>query len=693
MQMKKMNIDSLANEIRSAKFPVFICGAGISYGAAPLAQDLEDGLLSGIASYAENKNSDTFHTALNEIKSDYLTLELLVSAISFRVPELLHPIKELYRKLFRLQNINQSNHSIANCLASKQIGSILTANFDDGLYRCLDAKGASYRLITDANVKDSTKATDGDICAFHGTVYSSNNQKDTDLISEPTSITAQELAHPFIPYMNEYVLSVLDKADKIFLIGHRGEDFYDLNLTINTYVRENKEDVISKFYCIPHEGKMSNVSDFVSETFYADNIIELDQNKNWLATLCDLISGQNTEPTSMEPIEEQEIEETLLSLINDTIQKDIELIQRTKLQCKLLLEDIANGVLAVWSVAEHYRLESLAYSQQEIKAFGRPPIDKTFFDIPLAKIIYFQKRYWDFNKNLRNAKHDEAMNKVNVTAIELYNEMSAFSVKCKHVTRQLNRAIDKSCCLLMSSIVLDYMGLIAVRAEKNNWVTNSKLGTFSSDPISDLRYQNSWESAEQSEAFLQEDESLVNMPEKEKSKYLIGLGEIVPWKIWSIAPKENFARSNQRSIEEKIELLSDAIDFRMSEIQNGNTIASFSASGHSAQCVQRISELLRAVAGIEEDGQPDYSVSEGIESLNEIIEKQFNNATACLDVAAKSSSKKNPRFMSAFDALILAHMYHGKMNDAQSVLNDAERYANNDPGYASRLEQLRSRFS
>lgn len=62
-------------------------------------------------------------------------------------------------------------------------------------------------------------------------------------------------------------------------------------------------------------------------------------------------------------------------------------------QCAALLDDIKAGVFAACSLVEHYRLESIGYSQEEIAASGRASNDSQYHTIPLAKLIRLQKDY------------------------------------------------------------------------------------------------------------------------------------------------------------------------------------------------------------------------------------------------------------------------------------------------------------
>ena len=55
--MHKMILEDLVSKIETAEHPVFVCGAGISCDAAPLAQNLEDGLLAAIVALVRLKKS------------------------------------------------------------------------------------------------------------------------------------------------------------------------------------------------------------------------------------------------------------------------------------------------------------------------------------------------------------------------------------------------------------------------------------------------------------------------------------------------------------------------------------------------------------------------------------------------------------------------------------------------------------
>ncbi len=705
-EMRKCSETEFVELIRSSRFPVFVCGAGISYGVAPLAQDMEDGLIASIINIQRDIEREwpasNYLYAFQEARKQYFTLEMLASAISYRAPLLKEPLSQTYIELFRLGIINRANNSISNAFARGFPAIILTANFDDGLYKSLKIKNAQFRILTDANISGKSP-NKFDICAYHGTVHDTAASSEEKL-SGPSTMTARELAHPFLPAMANYIETVFKSADRIFFVGHRGEDFYDMNLLIKKYIGANDgtfefHNRQRKFYCVPHCGNREAVSDFYFETFDENNILDLGENPNWVADACDVLSGVKTEEEKRKNFSSQDVENVFMSKFNEVMRKRKRAYKLARLQAHALLNDINSMVFAVWSVTEHYRLESLALSQKEISAFGRPPKSLSFFGIQASNLLEYQSRYQTFRDAvsfIQDASTEAA--DIFAAGAQVYDELDTFSVSCAQSVYKAKRPIERASILLMQAIALDYMGLIGMRFEGKKALFQQMRPDYERFARSSDLFKRSWTKADEAGVQILGDEVLLTTPKSAQVEYRYGLEEIVSWRTWRMAPRENFARSLDLSVHERIRWLLDCIDDRMNfikrELQGPTSTANYSVAGYAALCSLRAAELMRVLGFGEpkERGKPDFLISASAVDLSSITKVAVQAARICINVGSANSSQKNFRFMSAFDALILAALLDGDELKAKEVFGEAKKYAGDNRECLVRLDQIASRF-
>lgn len=691
--------------VRDAKFPVFVCGAGISYGAAPLAQQVEDGLLSAVAALAFrsadlNSIYDVFR-GFSEVRNEYFTLEMLASAISYRIPSISQSILDSYREIFSLPEINRANKAISNAFTLGFPKIVLTSNFDDGLFRSLSDSGGNYRVITDANA-NGKEPTPGDICAYHGTIY--NNIATKDGISNPSTMTARELAHPFLPSMADYIERVFEAADRVIFIGHRGEDFYDMNLLVKKYIGDSDSKLYAqrkgKFFCIPHCGKSESVSTFYFDVFDANNILDIGRNQNWVADICDQLSGGKTETTRSRHVDAKGVEFIFRRNIEKYIGNNKRRARIASRQASSLIDDIIGSVFAVWSITEHYRLESLALTQREISYFGRPPRELMFHGIAVGDFLDCQRLYQDFRSKIDPVKNiDKSYIDVAKEGVELFTRLESLSKQCMITSHAIKRGIERAFCILLQAIALDYMGLIAMRFESKREYMVQAIDNYDDFCISSSLFKNSWECADKAGSALEEDESLVLLSKKERRLYLNALEEVVSWRTWRMAPRENFARSPDLTLVERIEVLKECIDERMSfinrELNGPKDEINYSIVGFSALCALRCAELMRVLAFERpvERGIPDFSKSKHIPNRRRLIDKIEEYSRICINVGKQFSSQKNIRFMSAYDALILCSLYSKRESRILTgIFFEAKEYAGTDKAFLERIDQISTRI-
>lgn len=744
-QPQHLTIRSLAARISTAKNLVLVCGAGLSHGTAPLAQSIEDGMLAAICRLgSEAKYFDQVAAvqASREIKDAYLTLELLVSGIRHRVPALKTPLSNLYQELFHLERPNRSHVSLGKALGKllsdepERSVTILTSNFDNGITLGLDVS-IHRRFITEANVaKCMTPASTEpkqpviDICAYHGTV----DQDSEGTRSLPTTVAARDLAHPFTPHMSEFISNVLEKADLVLFIGHRGEDYYDFNIVVHQLLQKaknvlDKERVKSRFLCIPHMGRLDSVSDFYERALGPSGLVVLDDGSGqWVAELFDAVSGSDTSRHTIAA-------KTAASDTHHTAERMYDLVHKEGLssdartlvagQCAALIKDIAAGVLAAWSVIEHYRLESIGYEQDVISVFARPSEDRKFYDIPLTELVRLQKDYQAFRAKVASKPAKEQF-VILADGIMLTGRLEKVGFEAMKASEQASPGVHRSIVTILASIAFDYAGLVAMRLMKlkvpdnsisacypdlndvlkNVQTTSALAGLNSPDPNSGRRsfemragllFDLSIKLALKAGDELEREAGCFHGPGDELKAYQADLGEIVPWRDWEMAPAENRLRLEIESDEARLIGFLRRINLRMDRIaeeMDDDSHRSFSATGHAAQCAQRLAEAMRLITGADESGVPDNAINAAKKpNAQPILSAMSDWAIRCMNVVKATSSLKNYRVLSAYDALVLLALTKGQGGDANRHIAEAREYAQGEDNqnFTGRLAQVQSR--
>lgn len=799
-----MTIESCADLIGKKTKIVIVCGAGLSAGVAPLARAIEDGLWAAVTRLAHGDEAADLHGAVatgSEIRESYCTLELFVSGLRNRVPSLREPLVRLYEQLFRLQTPSRTHLALAKALAAKpklaagapktQAGepvrcvAVLTSNFDDGLTQALHAIPHDYRLVTDANVAginakddegrsaepDGTKSAVWmhpgiDVCAYHGTVDARRPMTE-DVPPEggrghtpPTSMAARDLAHPFAPQMSAYVNRVLkaaatDPNGLILFVGHRGEDFYDLNLEIDSIVGkpntiEERRRACKNVMCIPHRGRFYDVSDFYEKTFTKEGFVVLTgAGDEWLADLCDEVSGSPT--TASGPpvaVGAGGVESRFLDLAGKVYDRDDDRRGVMAKQCRAFLSDIQSGVFAAWSVTEHYRLESLGYPDEQIAAFGRPAASRRFHGVPLAELITLQKTYKEVRTRIDRAIERHDGNAALGGCLDLMVRFEEFAKTALDAIRTIKSAdppardgtehLQVAMAALLAAIGYDYAGLIAMRCASVKhtlpdlservpkpwqpaYAANAKpplkvlkrLGAsgFTAGQTrraSDLFVASvmlaNWAAAEIKAAA----RAVGLVDPKDLAEYEDRLAQIVAWEDWSLAPQENRLRlpipehagpaRKARIRRKRIATFRATIGRRIKRIEVAVATTgekSFSAAADAAQCVQRLSESMRLVSDVKERGRPGPISDDGRKDFEDFVEEAERHARYCLAIDEANSSVRNYRFMAAYDALVLCALFRGEADAAGEWVSEAGSYAGPHLGgradWSKRLSQVRSR--
>lgn len=758
----RMSLEELANEIKGTNNLVVVCGAGLSCGVAPLAQEVRHGLLLAVESLADGITQSDHACLVEEIENlnpPYLTLELFVSGLRHRVPALEAPLRQLYDELFRLPELNHANQALGRALQFFQSHDkqavVLNANFDDGLTRSLTEAGISeYRLITQDNVheivaanndqangSDSRKASKVvDICAYHGTIQ--KLAPDGSRPSPPTSMTARSLAHPFSPDIARYIQYVISRADLVLFLGHRGEDFYDLNVELRRIVQRGVA-AKAKFRCVPHMGNVKEVNESYAQLYGKSGVILLKNvtSGDWIGELLDLVSGHQTSPQKIhfKPQEREEIFLRMLALVSE--HSGVESHERSviKLQCRALLDDIKAGTLAAWSVIEHYRLESLGYTQNEIAAFGRAPPQRKYFGLSILELITLQKDYQAFRNAFAKLSPENLTfdNGTVKNGLELAHRMESFAMDARKAIPKISNSAQKAIAFLLAAIPYDYCGLVGMRLMKvfqvrpsyqdspgQNASLDELLGALdkttmeelASKALADETFKNDgngigWRTevlfrtsaklAQEAGKELAVEATRLSTNDQEAKIYADNLSQIVGWRDWELAPTENRLRLSFLDASERLNGYRKMIDIRMERMteERGEATAgerSFSAAADAAQCAVRVCEVARLLANVSDVGVPqkDSKVKE-LEVSKWFLGKIPEMARECMRVAAESSSIPNWLIMQAYDALLLESLLTGRGNE-RAIIQEAEDYGKHEEAnfqYKTRLEQMKTRIA
>jgi hypothetical protein len=740
-----MTFAQLAEKANSADNLVIVCGAGVSYGVAPLAKDLEKGLLKAIVYLAEGAEQLSHGLEEKELEEGYFTLELFVSGMRHRVPALEQPLMELYREIFRLKTPNRATEALATALqafsnAGKQ-ATVLTANFDDGLQTCLQKKAVKYRLITRNNVKqfaDRTVQKDSvgqrdrvHVCAYHGTVQIKPADDEVEP-SGPTSMTARNLAHPFPPPLSQYVQNTLDNAGLVLFIGHRGEDFYDLNIELRRAVGKAGNDK-GRFVCLPHMGKADEVGKSYVNMLGEQGIVIIDDivSEDWIADLFDAESGNKTPRSdSLEaPLSESGLTNRFLELVDEIYLPSSPQRLIIRKQCAALLGDIRVKALACWSVIEHYRLESIGYSQDEIAAFGRPPDSSMYFGVQIKKLIHLQKEYQAFRNQFQKCEERGTIKPgadIIDQGLKIAQQLEDFANSARRALTQCADGIQKAFARLLAAIPYDYCGLVGMRlmrviqvppipAERTltsldgllhdiDMTTMAKLAHQQEDHRgngiglrTELLFRVSAALAKAAGADLKVEAAKFITNNDKRAAYEEDLSQIVGWQDWELAPTENRFRLSFVPVDERLRGYKEMIEKRMKRMDSEGKIASksdgelsFSAAADAAQCAVRVCEVARLLANVADSGliRPDPNVLFRHDA-QAFLKKIPEQARKCIGVAAETSSVRNHLIMQAYDAILLASLL-----ECLCVLREAEQYAEDGLGWQfdRRLKGMKSRF-
>jgi len=189
-----------------------------------------------------------------------------------------------------------------------------------------------------------------------------------------------------------------------------------------------------------------------------------------------------------------------------------------------------------------------------------------------------------------------------------------------------------------------------------------------------------------------------------REEYKQSLSQIVGWQDWALAPAENRLRLDRVPFDEKLSKFEELISKRMvrieQELAKPPGKKSFSAAGDAAQCAQRLGEVLRLVCGVRESGAPDPKKFAKSVEVDRVVDAAIQQSEKCLAAGEATSSVPNFRFLSAYDALVLAALYRANVSEAGDWVAKGRgyvsRYSGDDKALkarlSNRLKQVESRL-
>ncbi len=235
--------------------PVLILGAGASIPSLPSAYNLKVDIATNALKQAfynkdrddslskeeEKQLQDGIECIQSKCAQDHITLEVLVSLITFRSNERLDT-DAMWDALCKDSSVNEFSFIIAMLIKLNCVSRILTSNFDHMLEDACKMVGAeNYEVVTNLQLEDNSgRNIDFDdasmvteICPFHGTTYEENRNGEEGfdsarkLYTEPFTATATGLAKPFSKKMSEYIeRTIQDENRPIIVFGYSGNDHF-----------------------------------------------------------------------------------------------------------------------------------------------------------------------------------------------------------------------------------------------------------------------------------------------------------------------------------------------------------------------------------------------------------------------------------------------------------------------------------
>lgn len=235
--------------------PVLILGAGASIPSLPSAYNLKVDIATNAlkqAFYKKDRDDplskeeekllqDGIECIESKCAQDHITLEILVSLITFRSNERLDT-DAMWDAICKDSSVNEFSFIVAMLIKLNCVSRILTSNFDHMLEDACEMVGAeNYEVVTNVQLENNSgRSIDfnnasmiTEICPFHGTTYEENRNGEEGfesahkLYTEPFTATATGLAKPFSKKMSEYIeRTIQDENRPIIVFGYSGNDHF-----------------------------------------------------------------------------------------------------------------------------------------------------------------------------------------------------------------------------------------------------------------------------------------------------------------------------------------------------------------------------------------------------------------------------------------------------------------------------------
>lgn len=454
---------------------LLVVGAGSSSPAAPLAWHLKAGILSAV--------SAVLGKAVGKIPQEqFFTLELVCSLLQARFDEAID-LKRFFTSILSCSQVPKAALVIAELIRQRRVRCVLTANFDDYLYRALDLLAVPHRVITRAAFRGdgSPEPLPGDVFAFHGSVLAPEGRS----LSPPTSIEARGLATPFTQAMLDYLQIALADVETIIFWGYSGSDHFDLSPAIETCLSRNTS--VTRIIWLSYDGGEGGFSEYVRDKDCSFGI---------LSPLAEVVNGQKRIPEIVaEGLIERDSTSAVALGVDDLAKiKDDEIVERIASTFRRFLSSDATVIRAAasdfyadvfeskiwvpWVLIEHYYLDSLSNTENVQRAFlGVGGSKKTFLEIDVTSLAETVLAYWKVNRSaepvLEDGGHllsspaggdsEKLIERSKFRSAHEALKTVAASIDVALARSSTGRRIDRAFLMVCRALTENYIGLIRLR--------------------------------------------------------------------------------------------------------------------------------------------------------------------------------------------------------------------------------------
>jgi hypothetical protein len=649
--------------------------------------------------------------ALNIIKEkcsqDHITLEVLVSLISFRSGDKLDT-DSMWESLCNDCPVNEFSHIVALLVKLGCIGKILTSNFDHMLEDACRNVGADFQVVTNVQLEENDlsffqNSTLTQICPFHGTTFV--DPLGDEKYTAPFTATATGLAKPFSRKMAEYIEDALGNVERpIIVFGYSGSDHFELNPLLSSLhldQTENRE----HWHWIIHSGNKNYCSQAVKNIFGATDCHALLDSNAFCGAVTPVLMRQAFEYVTQSL--GSDILSTLPMLQNSdksrsTYEERLEGWFQTNFvwntsEARNMVLDLKDNLPAAWIVSEHYRLIQMGFDEEYSFRFaGIFGIDSTSRSV--GKYPHLTLKFGLKDGSEKEAEFGYILEAARIYRLEMNDPDQLFPVTTYAMKRFIETATDivnlsprkdteMAALHLGLAIGYDYLGLIGGR-HVTKLLKEIKQLQHTHHDVTDTTYtvkmtrlQEQLKSArlEASMGF----EKCIEYATKAKQEMAPELNKLIPALTWIQVGLDNMGRFKIPGSDEALDWLTRAIYGRKALIDNevqqsidhGETDLAtsklVSIDMHYPPLWRRGGELVQQV--LETHGfnsAPSKLITDLNEKKQRLLEFGFEISEEAYKKYRQMTKTNNLNFPAVFDARVLMAL---AKNDIQLARKEVER--------------------